>query len=132
MWWRRWVIRALGRQRWGHSGLLWWLAARPLLRGLPVPLRFRHSQRGKTEPESLQGWVDRCRHSMNPLARAAASHWSDEQLETAYKEMQWFHRTISYAQYPVINLFEPTQKASAKAKGNIKLADQPKLHFNWL
>ena len=47
-------------------------------------------------------------------------HWSEEQLEVAYKELQYFHRTIGYAQYPVINLFETTQKASAKAKGKKK------------
>ena len=120
MWWRRWCIRALGRQRWGHSGLLWWLAARPLLRGLPVPVRFRHSQRGRTEPESLQGWADRCRNSKNPLARVAASHWSDERLEAAYTELQWFHRTIGYVHYPVINLFEPKPKAETKAKAKKK------------
>ena len=85
-----------------------------------MPLRFRHSLRGKTEPESLQGWVDRCRHSVNPLAWAAASHWSDAQLEAAYKDLQWLHRTIGYTQYPVINLFEPRPKASAKAKGRKK------------
>ena len=96
---------------------MWWLAARPLLRGLPVPVRFRHSQRGRTDPEPVHEWVDRCRRCGNPLALAAASRWSEEQLETAYKELQWFHRTIGYAQYPVINTFEPvTTNKMPKAK----------------
>ena len=102
---------------------MWWLAARPLLRGLPVPLRFRHSPRGKTVPESLPGWLERCRKISCPSAQDAAMRWSDAQLETAYKELQWFHRTIGYAQYPVINLFErfePTPKASAKGKAKKK------------
>ena len=102
---------------------MWWLAARPLLRGLPVPLRYRHTPRGKTVPESLPAWLERCRNIASPLAQDAATHWSDAQLETAYKELQWFHRTIGYKHYPVINLFErfdPVNcwgKAKAKAKG---------------
>ena len=50
------------------------------------------------------------------MALAAASRWSEEQLETAYKELQWFHRTIGYAQYPVINTFDRTPKLQPKAK----------------
>ena len=49
------------------------------------------------------------------MALAAASRWSEEQLETAYKELQLFHRTIGYAQYPVINTFDPTPKGQPKA-----------------
>ena len=89
-----------------------------------MPLRYRHTPRGKTVPESLPGWLERCRNIASPLAQDAATHWSDAQLETAYKELQWFHRTIGYAQYPVINLFErfdpPTPKAKAKKKVSMR------------